>query len=248
LTPHVEIRDAWGSTFELVLRRPRANAVVELAHTLGVTHGDSAQGLAVIELAFRRRLYAELRDFLRTLPETAITLEWIGRSSWKLGDPAAAIAAYERAADLSPARAEPCTSLGSLHLDAGREADAQRWFREALSRDANNADARYGLVLLVYRSGDRAGARALALEAPTPVLRDLLDARTSDDPAGSLAAYERTLAAAPRCLDAIAGVAGHREHAGRWAEAIAMWERALAIVGDDARIRERLALIRARMR
>ncbi len=248
LTSQIEIHHAWGSTFDVVLRRPREGTVAELARTLGVRDADSADARALIELAFRRRLYAELRDFLRGLPESATTLEWIARACAMLGENGEAIAAYERCAALSPARAEPCTSFGRLLLQLGRDIEARTWFREALSRAADNVDARYGLVLSLLQSGDRASARAAALETPSPVLRDLLDARTAEDAATALSAFERVLSAAPRCLDAIAGVAAYREEAGRWREAATLWERAASIAGDDPRVRDRLAAARARIR
>jgi tetratricopeptide (TPR) repeat protein len=239
LTPRVEIADACGASFAAILRRPAADTVAQLARALGVTDGDSESIGAVVEVAFRRGLYAQLRDFLRALPPTATTVEWIARTHAVLGERSEAIAEYERAAALAPARAEVCVSLGRVLREVGRDDDAQRWFREALARDPHQDDGRYELVLSLLREGDRESARAIALATVAGPLRDVLDARTASDRDAILAAYERALAAAPRFLDAITGVATAYEERGRWREATALRERAAGITGEDPRARPR---------
>jgi tetratricopeptide (TPR) repeat protein len=245
LTPHVEIVEAWGSTFTVILRRPRAS-LAELARTLGVTGEDNAALRTIIEVAARRGLFAELRDVLSALPPTAESVEWIARAHARLGDRAKAIGAYERAAALAPTRADACMGLGRLLLDAGREHDALRWFREALARDPSVEEAHYGLVHSLARGGDREGARAAVDAMPAGPLRDVLDARISTDRDAIVAAYERALARAPHFVDAITGLALVREEQGRWRDASELWQRAIGAGGDDPRIREKHARARAR--
>lgn len=244
LTPDVEVHNAWSPTFEIVLRRPRTGALAALAHSLGVTTSDTPTLRAVIEHAWRRRLHAELRDLLRTIEPTPPILEHLAHAHLRLGEHEDAIRAFERAAALAPTRAEPCVSLGRLHFEARRDIDAQRWLREALVRDPDDPDARFGLVVSLARTGDRDGARAAALAAPPGALRELLDGQTSTDPEHAVAAFERALALAPRFIDALCAMATVYEQRRRWTDAIALWTRVLELAPENVAIRERL--LRAR--
>ena len=238
LTPDVALRDLWASTLEVILRRPRANRVAQLAERLRATEGPWLD--CVVEIALRRRLHAELRDFLRTLAPNAYVLEHLAIAHAWLGERADAIAAYEMVAALAPENADPCTRIARIYFEWSRDADAQEWFRRALARDADAADARYGLVASLLRSGKAADARDVALATPPGPLRELLDGRTNADRDSALACYERALAAAPRSLDALLEVANAYENRSRWREAATLWQRALDITGHDDRIMARL--------
>lgn len=245
LSADVELHDQWASVFELVLRKSRERTLAELARTLDAP--EDPVGLdAVISYAFRRRLHAELRDYLCTLAPTATILENLAHAHLLLGDEAQASAGFEQATALDPVRPDPCAMLGRLHLDANRDAEAQRWYREALVREPTHEAARFGLVVSLARSGQHAEARSVALDATGP-LRDLLDGRTQSDPDAALAAFERALSAAPRAIDTLVEVAQCYELRDRWREAVALWMRAVDMRPESAALRERLRRAQARV-
>ncbi len=67
----------------------------------------------------------------------------------------------ERARDLRPEDPRPCTLLGQVAEDAGRDDDAEACYREALRRAPEFETARYRLSLLLRRAGREAEADAL---------------------------------------------------------------------------------------
>jgi len=245
LTPDVTMKNLWGSTLEVILRRPRRSELHELARKLQAT--EAPWLAAVVEIALRRRQYAELRDFLRTLAPNAYVLEQLAIAHARLGERTDAIAAYELVAAQAPERADAYARIGRIYFQSGRDADAQLWFRRALERDAGAVDARYGLVMSLLRTGNMKEAREAALAAPPGALRDVLDGRTSGDPQTALACFERALAAAPRFIDALVEVASIYEQRGRWREALALWQRSLDVTGNDERILARLIHARGRV-
>ncbi len=78
--------------------------------------------------AFARRVQMEGgfdEEVFHSHYETARLLEFLGR------DDAEVIAAYERAYEARPTRAEPCWAIAVLHANAGRHALAEVWARAA---------------------------------------------------------------------------------------------------------------------
>ena len=115
-----------------------------------------------------------------------------------------AIAAYERALALAPARPDEIrTRLAVVMAAAGRHDQAEALLQDVLAGDPENADAHYGLGLLAASAGDAAGARTAFRAAVTlradfaEAWQQLLESRTFEQlgPVGGRAAL---LPALPR--------------------------------------------------
>jgi tetratricopeptide (TPR) repeat protein len=100
------------------------------------------------------------------VPALALTGPWLAEveqktavSQWK-GDPAAAFDTLDSAASLNPLSATPKLLAGSIALRLGRRADSERYFREALERDPDDAYAHLELGALLAERGRRRDATA----------------------------------------------------------------------------------------
>src|SRR4029079_1302425 len=83
---------------------------------------------------------------------------------WKEpGDAAAATRLYQRVMSLDPADAASAFNLGNLLMAAGRKADAERAFKQAIKADKRFAEVWYNLATL-YDEQDREHDAIDALE------------------------------------------------------------------------------------
>jgi tetratricopeptide (TPR) repeat protein len=122
-----------------------------------------AIGLAVVALlSFGAPWLAEVEQ------KTAI-------SQWK-GDPAAAFDTLDSAASLNPLSPTPKLLAGSIALRVGQRAKSERYFREAISRDPDDAYAHLELGALLAERGLRRQATATLERAQRLDPRDDLTA------------------------------------------------------------------------
>lgn len=133
----------------------------------------------------------------------------LGSLDARLGDAAAAEAAYRRALDTDPRFVPAAVNLADLYRQLGRDADGERVLRQALARRPDDAAGRYALGLLLVRQQRQAEAL------------DLLRAAAQASPTTSRYAYVYALA-----LDG----------AGRRDEAIAVLEQAQRAAAGDREV------------
>ncbi|HVO29358.1 MAG TPA: tetratricopeptide repeat protein, partial [bacterium] len=76
----------------------------------------------------------------------------------KQGRPDAALAMYERVAEIVPRYAGARTMIGKARLESGLPAEARRAFEEALARDPDDVDAQEGLALASASARESRGA------------------------------------------------------------------------------------------
>ncbi|MEA2468721.1 MAG: hypothetical protein QOJ57_2847 [Thermoleophilaceae bacterium] len=100
------------------------------------------------------------------VPALALAGPWLAEveqktavSQWK-SDPAAAFDTLDSAASLNPLSPTPKLLAGSIALRLGRRADSERYFREALQRDPDDAYAHLELGALLAERGSRREAIA----------------------------------------------------------------------------------------
>lgn len=85
----------------------------------------------------------------------------LGDSFTEAGEPRAAIAVYDRAANRAPEDAVPLLRMGRLFLDAGDIDVAERLFRRALERRPDSAETRLALARIAVMRGTPDEALAL---------------------------------------------------------------------------------------
>ena len=119
-------------------------------------------------------------------------------SAWRTS-PTRAFDSLDSAASLNPLSATPKLLAGSISLRLGRNADSQRYFREAIERDRNDAYAHLELGALLAQAGRRPEAIATLERAARLDPRDDLTAgvlrRASRGKPVNIARVNRQLAA-----------------------------------------------------
>ena len=105
---------------------------------------------------------------------------------------------------IAPDSAEPYNALGTLKASEGKNAEAEKLYRDALSRNPNLLVARHNLALLLVATNRRAEAvdlwRANLRQSPDHLPSRLSLAETlaaSGDRAGAIEQYRAVLAAKP---------------------------------------------------
>jgi Tfp pilus assembly protein PilF len=107
--------------------------------------------------AERERTLAEL---LEQSPDDAVLQFLYADQARGLGDYAAAIRAYQRAAELDPTLRPVHNNLGTLYFSLGQYATAVREFRRAMETDPQDLTAHYNLYLTQEQRFDFAAAEA----------------------------------------------------------------------------------------
>ena len=98
----------------------------------------------------------------------------------------------------NPARANYLVTLGQIYLKKGRDAEAQKTFKEARSANSSLVGAIIGLAMLTAKSGDNAKALEMMTEAAlsgrmTPQARQLLEELYRKSHGDSIAGLEEML-------------------------------------------------------
>jgi tetratricopeptide (TPR) repeat protein len=266
-----EYADAYNSMGAALLSAGRLEeATVRFRKAVDLDPGDAGiqanLGVALAESGRIDEAIPHLEKAVELDPEYAAARANLGGALLQRGDPASAVPHLEKAAELAPERAVPLRStLGLALLGANRPADAVAQFEKALAADPNAVPALEGLATAYHyalgRTRDALGLwrKVLRLQpgyapvlvqaswvlatAPDPALRSGAEAT-----ALAQRAVQATSGREPAALDALA--AGLAE-SGRFAEAVAAAERALAAAQKQgnaafaAEIDARLALYRA---
>ena len=181
------------------------------------------------------------------------------RALSETGASARAIEILEPAARANPGDLATQFALADLYNDAGRGGDAERALRQLLAVEPRNADALNYLGYMLAERGQqldeaiRLVRQALDIEPDNPSFLDSLGWAYFRQ--GNAAEAEKYLAPAAEKLPKNSVVQDHMGdvHAGRgrWAEAIAAWQRALEGDGEDidrAAIEKKIGDARGRLR
>lgn len=134
----------------------------------------------------------------------------LGLARAELGDPAAALAAWSRAADVLATDPEPLRRIGDLHLRAGRWSEAAQVLRRARALAPEDVGLMAGLSRALQARGDWSEA--------LPLQRELV-ARSPEDRAARLALVDclEGTGAHGEAGDVLAGLlVQHRQEAGLW--------------------------------
>ena len=179
-----------------------------------------------------------------------------GRALEAAGDVEGAAASHRRAAALDPSSPDVWAELASLYARNNRPEQAVEAAEAALDHDQENAEA-HRVLGLVYaaRAGSRGGdaeglSRAIAHlerarnpDSPDPALYLTLGRLYlgSQNPTRAREILDEVLEAEPQFTEALALLAQAYEEEGQWAEAAAVYERAVSAGPRRARYRRELA-------
>ncbi len=179
-----------------------------------------------LALAYSRRgLYpealAECEAALLARPDAADAYETMGDILLKMEYPAGALAAYQIARDIHPARAEILVRIGRARLAGEDYPAAEEALKEALRRDPGSAAARVALGVLWEKQGESGRAEE---------------------------AFTEALHREPNNARALIGLAALRDHEGRYPDALELLRRARAADPALAEIPFRMAVIFSHLR
>ena len=148
--------------------------------------GVPAEAIAPQRLAAVKRATAEYLESLQTRPDLWTSQYNLGNYALGQGDPAKAVACYEKARRLDPAATPPLVNLAIASSQLGDTARAEAALKDALRLSPDDAPAHFNLGLLIAEQGDAAGAEKH------------LRAAFAADPTLAAAAYNLALLTAPR--------------------------------------------------
>lgn len=200
-----------------------------------------------------REAAARLEDLVRRSPGNVPFLVRLAAAQQAVGRGRAAVATLEHAARLNPRLDFLHAQLAAAYADQGRLADARAEYELAVSLNPRFARAWLGLGEIAARSGQPAAEREVlrrAVDAGTDSA--LVWARRAEVElgAGDAAAAARAAAEATRLVPELAAawlVRGKvAERQGRPAEAIAHYERAMALGLGDPRLAATVERLRRR--
>jgi tetratricopeptide (TPR) repeat protein len=188
------------------------------------------------------------REAIVQSPEKVEPRHRLGRLLLLAGDVASARPELERAAALAPDDAAIRFELGRAQEASGATAEAEASYRAALAKDPELARARHALGTLLNRLGRREEAKR-EIEGYRVAFAAEQERRTRErtrvaeidlgwtllaqkKPAQALAQFERH----PRDVEALRGAARALSQLGRKREALAAWDRAIALAPNDVRL------------
>lgn len=163
--------DAYVRDHQTTRSAPRQLSAVDIdeLRRLGYTQhpldviDDPKDGIAIVEALVRAqalsgadvdRSIAELRDLLRQYPQVAEIHEQLGEVlRHGKGDPAGALAEYQKAAGLRPNDPEILVSLAEMLIQTGRDDDARDVLRKALALEPAHVRGRVALGMLQLKAG-----------------------------------------------------------------------------------------------
>lgn len=144
-----------------------------------------AQASVQSELAFHRGVIAygderwddakqQFEIVLGEDAEDTVALHYLALVAQKQGDPAAALAYYDRVLALEPDDPEVLLDRGSVLLQVGRVDEARQAFARVIELEPDNGRAQLFAGMAAYRAGDHEGAKPYLAKAGEldPTLRD----------------------------------------------------------------------------
>jgi Flp pilus assembly protein TadD len=215
-----------------------------------VTRRDLAHALELHKagrFADAEKAYAE---YLTAHPDDPAALNNAAAAALQTGNPALAIARFEKLVALDP-RAQGYSNLGYALIHSGRSEEAVRCLERAVEIDSSNAMAHNNLGIAyenVSRRAEAIGAfeRALALAPayadPAANLGEVLN--RDGDSAGARAALTKALAVQPAHVGARAALAEADAIDGKLEDALATLERIVVSVPRDARFWQAVGALR----
>jgi len=246
--------DAARAALEQALaQRPQAWTALLLLGSVSVKQGRFAEAVSQLS-AFLQGIGADgapsdlANASARARSNLGVALHALGRED-------EALEHLRRAAELAPRFAEGRNNFGTVLMERGRYDEAAREFRAALAADARLAAAQRNLARVLVAAGDlpegiRAFRQALESEPTAQVCSELawLLATCTDaepgDPPEAVRLAERCLGlAGVRSADLLDTLAAAQAAAGRFAEAVATAEEALAAArqGEEAELAAEIA-------
>ncbi|MGE0446856.1 MAG: tetratricopeptide repeat protein [Vicinamibacterales bacterium] len=239
-----------------------ADAARAYASALEVTPMSAEIKFRRAAALFSARQYADAADAAATAqsehPDDLRFPRLRARALAESGAAARAIEVLEPAARANPDDLSTQLTLADLYNSANRAGDAERTLRQLLAIEPRNADALNYLGYLLAERGQqldeaiRLVRQALEIEPDNPSFLDSLGWAYFRQ--GNAAEAEKYLTPAAEKLPRNSGDQEHMgdDHAdrGRWADAIASWQRALDGDGDDidrAAIQQKIERARTRV-
>lgn len=212
----------------------------------------SAPALSGLARAYWRQSRLAGRDYqllrqARAVAEQAVSLDGylaaahvsLGLAAVDQGDLEAAAAALERAEVLDPASADAARGRGNLALARGDQTAAVAAFREAIRRRSGDFELHNALGSVLFQEKEYAAAeaefrRAIALESDNIQSRRNLAAvlHARGDAVGAAAELQRAIEIAPEAT-LYTNLGTLLFYQGRFAEANAAYERAIAAAGEE---------------
>ncbi len=180
--------------------------------------------------------YRQVQAFNADRAEAQVNL---GMLESRLGNAAAARAAFAAALRLQPRFIPAYLALADLQLRAGAEANAEATLRRALAVDANAAAARHALGLSLVRQRRYAEAlaelrRAANLQPDVPQYAYVYAVALHDtgDPTAAIAALTAAHERRPAARDLIAALIDYEAEGGDFPAAIGWARKLVALTGD----------------
>lgn len=171
----------------------------------------------------------------------------LGMLEIRLGNPAAAQQAYEKAIQLQPAFSPAYVNLADLHRELGRESEAERTLRAALEVDRDNADAHQALGLALVRQkrlpeGVKELARAAELrpESARYAYVYAVALHETGDRRGAIGALAKAHDRHPSDRDILVALVQYHVEAGDRAGALRWAERLSQIAPNDRNVQTML--------
>jgi len=199
------------------------------------------------------RLYVDAQtlytETLRRNPDCWMAAYNLGNLRLGQGDPAAAVAFFNRTIELKPGDANAYTNRGAALRRLGRTEEAIVSYREALRRDPVSFAAHYDLGGALAGSG-RWGEAVIQFEAARRIEPDHAGIHSPmaaallrlGRPAEAVPHFERALKEQPGDVSVLCNLGVALRNSGRVAEAVARFEEALRIQTDSAEVHYNLAL------
>jgi tetratricopeptide (TPR) repeat protein len=159
--PHPPLEDSAPMIRDQIERIRRQ--VEQVVDDPSVTTGEQATTLGKLGMTYhayglRDAAAACYRNAERLQPEDPRWPYYLGHLYRAAGHPAAAITAFGRSVKRDPLYLPTVVHLGHAEAELGRDGQADRWYRQALALDPQDASARLGLGRIALGRRDFAGA------------------------------------------------------------------------------------------
>lgn len=156
-----------------------------------------------------------------------------------------ALAVMDKALHRDPKNVGYLSYRGFLLLDSHQDAEAREAFRQALDLNADNDDARYGLIEVYRRQGQRHEMERLICEVRNPAPTDTVGLRRRGQVLSELGLQEQALTDLCQALDTEPASPGLLREAasaanakGDWQKAIELYDQLIAISPEQTVVQQ----------